>query len=308
MGRKVGKAFIGLLAVLIVVFFLVRNPDKSLSELSQLYENGESEWIDVDGLQVHYRVEGSGPPLVLIHGTGASLHTWDGWTKALKDRFTIYRMDIPAFGLTGPAPDGDYTIQAYVDFIHSFMNEMKRPSFAIAGNSLGGYIAWAYALAHPDSVEKLILIDAAGYPHEGASDALAFKIASNPYLRPLMKQVTPKSFIRKNLEQVYGDDSKITEALVARYHDMSLRDGNRQAFIDRVHTVHKNISDQIPNISCPTLIMWGAEDTWTPVGDARRFNRDISYSRLIMYEGVGHVPMEEIPEQSAMDALNFLLE
>ena len=143
--------------------------------------------------------------MILVHGTGASLHTWDDWTEVLDDNYTVYRMDIPAFGLTGPALDKDYTIGAYVDFINDFVQSQSLDTFSIGGNSLGGYIAWAYTVMHPEDVSKLILLDAAGYPHEGDSDALAFKVATNPFLRPLMKHITPKSFIKKNMLQVYGD-------------------------------------------------------------------------------------------------------
>ena len=244
---------------------------------------------------------------MLIHGTGASLHTWDGWVAEMQGRFSIYRMDLPAFGLTGPSPNADYTIDAYVSFIENFISKMGLDTFSIAGNSLGGYIAWAYTLEHPQKISQLILLDAAGYPHEGESDALAFKIASNPYLRPLMKHITPKSFVRKNLEQVYGDDSKITDELVDRYHDMTLREGNRQAFVDRVHTSNKDKSYRLGEIQCPTLILWGALDTWTPVEDANRFVRDIPDATMLMFDGVGHVPMEEIPEFSAAHAAEFLL-
>jgi len=304
--NRVVKGLLFALALFLILFLVFRNPDKSLEELKALYTDAQSEWVEVNGMDVHYKKEGSGPAVMLIHGTGASLHTWDEWTSVLQDSFTVYRMDIPAFGLTGPAPDADYTMGAYVDFIKEFAVSQRLDSFAIAGNSLGGYIAWAYTVLNPGDITKLILIDAAGYPHEGGSDALAFKIASNPILSPIMKQITPKSFIKKNLIQVYGDDSKISDDLVTRYHDMALRDGNRQAFIDRVHTRHTDMSDRIKEISCPTLILWGAEDTWVDPEDAAQFKRDISDAQLIIYEGVGHVPMEEAPRRSANDALLFL--
>lgn len=301
------KIIIATIAILLLAFFFLRNPDKSVEELSKIYTDAESEWVEINGMNVHYKKEGSGPSVVLIHGTGASLHTWDGWTKRLDDSMTVYRMDLPAFGLTGPEPNGDYTIEMYVDFVDAFAQTLGIDSFVIGGNSLGGGIAWAYTVDHPKKVTKLLLLDSAGYPHEGDSDALAFKIASNPVLRPLMKHITPKSFIAKNLEQVYGDDTKITEELITRYHDMTLREGNRQAFIDRVHTEHKDRSDRIKEIQCPTLIMWGSEDTWTAVEDASKFDRDIINSKLIMYDGVGHVPMEEIPALTVKDAMKFLI-
>lgn len=292
--------------MLIIVFLYMRNPDKSVEELSKIYTDAESEWVTINGMNVHYKKEGRGPAVILIHGTGASLHTWDGWTERLDDSLTVYRMDLPAFGLTGPEPNADYGIQMYVEFIDAFSEAMQLDSFAIVGNSLGGYIAWAYTVDYPDKVSKLLLLDAAGYPHEGASNALAFKIASNPFLSPILKQITPQSFIRKNLEQVYADDSKISDELITRYHDMALRKGNRQAFIDRVHTRHSDISDRIKEIQCLTLIMWGADDTWADVDDAAKFHRDISNSEVIMYDGLGHVPMEEAPEETVEDAIEFL--
>jgi len=295
-----------LLAILLVAFIVMRSPDKSVDALSQIYANSESEWLNISGMDVHHRIEGAGHPLVLLHGTGASLHTWDGWTASLKDSLLIYRMDLPAFGMTGPHPEEDYSIDSYVEFVHQYVLTIGVDSFALAGNSLGGYIAWAYTLKYPDDVSHLILLDAAGYPSEEETTALAFKLATNPILSKLFKQITPKSFIRKNIEQVYADDSKITDALIDRYHDMALRKGNRQAFIDRVHTNHTDRSDQISNISVPTLIQWGAEDTWIDPGDADRFNKDISDSQLIIYDNVGHVPMEELPLQTAQDARSFI--
>ncbi len=300
------RTLLSLFLLGVIILLVLRTPDKSLDELKPLYTDEESEWLIVDGMEVHHKREGNGDAIVLLHGTGASLHTWDGWAERLDDHFEVYRMDLPAFGLTGPDPDADYTIESYVSFVDHYVEQLGVDSFAIAGNSLGGYIAWAYTVAHPDKVEKLILLDAAGYPSDEDSDALAFKIATNPILRPLMKMITPKSLIAKNLQQVYTDQSKITNELIDRYYDMALREGNRQAFIDRVHTDHTDISNRISEISCPTLIMWGAEDTWVNPEDAHRFDADILDSELIMYEGVGHVPMEEIPVKTAEDAVGFL--
>ncbi len=307
MKKKLIGVLVGLLVLLVLSFLFVRSPDKTLEDLKPLYTDSESEWIEIDGMQVHHKREGRGEAVVLIHGTGASLHTWDPWTDHLDENFEVFRMDIPAFGLTGPDPDKDYTIDGYVTFVNDYVQKLGVDSFSIGGNSLGGYIAWAYAVKYPEKVNKLILLDAAGYPQQGKTDALAFKVASNPFLSPLMKQITPKSFIRKNLEQVYSDDSKITDALVDRYYDLALREGNRQAFIDRVHTTHEDLSPSIASITCPTLIMWGKDDSWVDLDNAHKFEKDIQGSELIIYDGVGHVPMEEAPNQTAKDALAFLL-
>ncbi|KAK3871393.1 hypothetical protein Pcinc_023459, partial [Petrolisthes cinctipes] len=257
--------------------------------------------MEIEGIQVHYRIEGSGPPIVLIHGTGASLHTWDGWISQLKDKYTLYRLDLPAFGLTGPAADRDYSLENYVEFIHAFTTGVDLDTFALAGNSLGGNIAWRYTLDHPESVSQLILIDATGYPLEEPTKALALQIAQNPILSPLLLHITPRSFVYKNLEQVYGDPTKIKEEVVDRYHRMTLRTGNRHAFVDRANTTFTDKTHLIPSIACPTLILWGSEDTWVPPKLGHRFDQEIPNSTLISYPGVGHIPMEEIPEESAAD-------
>ena len=288
----------------IVLMFSQFQPDKNIDELKIKYTDSASNFIDIDGMSVHYKIEGSGAPLLLIHGTSASLHTWDTWTEILKEHFTIIRMDIPAFGLTGPNAQNDYTIQYYASFINQFAEKMELDSFYLAGNSLGGYIAWYYTLQYPEKVNKLILIDAAGYPREKFPPIFTF--ARLPVVSELMKSFTPKSLIKRNLEQVYYNDAKITDELVERYYNLLLRAGNRGAFLARVKGETTYYNETIKNIKTPTLIQWGKHDTWIPLKDGEQFHKDIANSQLIVYDNAGHVPMEEIPLETAKDVLRFL--
>lgn len=281
--------------------------DIPIDELKERYANEESEFIDIDGLEVHYRDEGEGYPLVLIHGTGASVHTWDGWVKVLKGDYRIIRMDLPAFGLTGPNAHNDYSMDAYLQFLDKFLSKIGIQECYLAGNSLGGGIAWEYARTHTDRVSKLILLDAAGYrSNEKREQPLAFKIARSPYLSKILERITPKSLVHTSMIDVYGDDSKVTDEVVDRYFDMMLRAGNRSAFVARAWQTHNYPIDKLKDISIPVLIMWGEEDTWIPLEFGHNFHRDLPYSKIITYPGVGHIPMEEIPEQSAADAREFL--
>ena len=136
--------------------------DIPVETLKKKYCNEQSKFIEINGQEIHYRDEGSGYPLVLVHGTSSSLHTWDAWTNELKNDFRIIRMDIPAFGITGETKDRNYTIENYVKFIDAFTTALGVDTFYLAGNSLGGEITWNYAYSHPDRVKKIILIDAAG--------------------------------------------------------------------------------------------------------------------------------------------------
>ena len=177
------------LALLVgVVFLSSYEPDLPFAELVAKYTNDESEFVDVAGMRVHYRDEGSGDvPLILLHGTGASLHTWDGWTPVLVHDFRIIRLDLPGFGLTGPAPDSDYTVQAYVEYLAAFADALGIERFHLAGNSLGGQIAWNFATRYPDRVMKLVLIDSAGYPKEAAPSAsTVIRLAGMPVINELM--------------------------------------------------------------------------------------------------------------------------
>ncbi len=299
--------YLGVITVILLVIILSQfRFDVSVNDLKPLYTNAESKFIEVDGMQVHYRVEGNGPPLVLLHGTASSLHTWDGWVNDLKSEFKIITLDLPAFGLTGPNPSHDYTIQYYVDFLHRFMDKIGIYEFDLAGNSLGGQIAWNYALSFPHQVKKLVLIDAAGYTLN-RKIPFVFKLARIPVVKDVFAYITPKYMIRKSILDVYGNDDLVTDELVDRYYKLTLREGNRKAFVDRANTTFLYQTERIPEVITPTLILWGEQDQWIPLEHGKLFNEEMPNSELIVYPGVGHVPMEEIPAKTAEDTRAFLL-
>jgi len=304
--KTLGYIGLGVLGILIVLVANSFYADLSVEELIDTYANEQSQFIEIQGSRVHYRIEGEGPNLLLLHGTASSLHTWDGWNEQLKDHFRIIRLDLPAFGLTGPSVARDYRIAAYTAFLNEFVEAIELERFSLAGNSLGGGIAWSFAAEFPDKVEKLILVDASGIP-DNRDDPAVFKMARNPVLGKLLEYITPKSFIKKNMKEVYFDDGRVTDELVSRYHDMALRAGNRVAFRDRASAVNPDITDKLPSIMAPTLIIWGQEDEWIPVDNAAVFAERIPNAAVVIIENVGHVPMEEAPETSANIVLKFLL-
>ena len=283
--------------------------DISVEDLKNEFTNEHSQFIEIDEVNVHYRDEGEGFPIVLIHGTAASLHTWDAWTDELKKTNRVIRMDLPAFGITGPNKNADYSIEAYTTFLHSFLEKLKLEKFHLAGNSLGGNIAWNYTADYPSKVEKLILVDASGLPTNKSQSAI-FKMAKTPILNSLFLYITPRFLIKKNIEEVYEDDSKITDELINRYHKMALRVGNRKAFIDRAKTDFKldtqvNL-EKLKSIQTPTLLIWGAKDLWIPIANGIRMNEILVNSKLEVLKNSGHVPMEENPKESLKLMNDFL--
>ncbi|MFK7771520.1 MAG: alpha/beta fold hydrolase [Saprospiraceae bacterium] len=297
---------LGILVLLILGYtWMNYAEDRSFGELKTKWSYENSQFLEMDGMPVHYRINGEGEPLVLIHGTGASLHTWEAWTEILEKDFKVISLDMPAFGLTGPNPKRIYTLEFYAKFLDSFLEKIEVDKFSIAGNSLGGGIAWKYAALFPDKVKSMILIDPMGYPRKGELP-FALRLAANKYASQYLKTVTPKSLFYKSMNEVYHNDELVTDELVNRYYDMYLREGNRQAFVDRAMAKETIDTSEIATIKTPTLILWGENDIWISPDDAPKFNRDIQDSELIMYPNAGHVPMEELPKLTAHDARIFL--
>jgi pimeloyl-ACP methyl ester carboxylesterase len=301
---------IGFLVLMVAVLLLYGHKDKTVNELKEKYATPPSAFMLVDGMEVHYRDEGNKAdslPLVLIHGTGSSLHTFDAWVTELKKEKRVIRMDIPAFGLTGPFPDRHYSIDHYVVFMNQFLVALGIKKCIIGGNSLGGDIAWNFTVQFPEMVQKLILIDAAGYPLASQSIPIGFRIARIPVLNKLMTFVTPRFMVKLSVENVYTDQSKVTDVLVDRYFDLTLRKGNRQALIDRLNLItDSNAVALIKNIQQPTLILWGEQDLLIPVQYATRFHNDLPNDTLVVLKNVGHVPMEESPMESLAPLMDFL--
>lgn len=305
--RKAFVITVAALALLVIVNLALYEPDISLNELKAKYANGQSRFIEVDGMPVHYRIEGTGPDLVLVHGTGAILQTWDRWVELLSPQYRIIRMDIPAFGLTGPHPNGDYSDTMYVQFMEHFATKLGLDTFAMAGNSLGGLICWRYAAAHPERVNKLVLVDPGGfYENNKKGGSFIFKMARNyPTITGLVAKTGTHYFVGKTLKEVYADDTKITPQLVTTYTELNRREGNRASFVARAKQIYQHTDDQLKTITCPTLILWGEEDVLIDVAEAEHF-KNIPSHKLIVYKNAGHSPQEEIPEQTAKDVEEFL--
>jgi len=312
--RLVLKAIAWVLALLVVTAGALlpayRVPDRSAAELAKRWAPPPSQFVLVDGLTVHLRDEGprdDALPIVLLHGTAASLHTWDGWVAALKDRHRVLRYDMPGFGLTGPAPDHDYRIERYVRTLIAVLDRAGIRRCILAGNSLGGNVAWAAAVLHPERVARLVLVDAGGYPFASASVPLAFTIARTPVLGPLMRDVLPRPLVESSVRNVFGDPSKVTPDLVDRYFDLATRAGNRDALAERFRQTQPGaMAQRVAEIRVPTLILWGGRDRLIPPELAERFHRDIAGSRLERFDELGHVPQEEDPARTVQAVQNFL--
>lgn len=240
------------------------------------------------------------PPetIVLLHGTSASLHTWEGWSKALSEQYCVVSMDLPGFGLTGPYVDErtHYSYENYATFVIQVLNHLKLDRVTLAGNSLGGKVAWRTAALYPEHISRLILVDAVGYSSMPKHVPIGFKLAEYSVMSPILNRILPRSVVEKSVLSVYADDSKVNDALVDRYYELTLRQGNRQALSRRLNETDDDSDQaQIKQLDIPTLILWGAKDALIPVGNAMLFHRDIRNSQLKIFDNLGHVLHEEDP-------------
>lgn len=285
-------------------------PDRTLDELTPRWAGAPSQFVMIDGMRVHLRDEGpraDKQPLVLLHGTSASLHTWDAWADALKQHRRVIRLDLPGFGLTGPWPDQVYTLERYARWMGAVFDAMQIRRCVLVGNSLGGEVAWMTAIVEPRRVSKLVLIDAGGYPLPATSIPIGFRLAQLPTLGPLVQHFLPRSMVESSVRNVYGDPSRVTPELIDRYYELSLREGNRAALIERFKQMPRGAqAARIVEVKQPTLILWGAQDRLIPPAVAQSFQRDIAQSQVVVLDGLGHVPHEEDPLRTLAALKAFL--
>jgi pimeloyl-ACP methyl ester carboxylesterase len=308
------KSLAGLLGLIVVALLLgvalSWAPDRPVSTLTSSWAPAPSQFLMINGMSVHLRDEGprdDPQPIVLLHGTSASLHTWDGWVAELKGQRRVIRLDLPGFGLTGPSPDKDYSLAHYVRFMTMALDALKVQHCVMVGNSFGGAVAWETALALPQRVDRLVLVDSAGYPPRADSVPIGFRLAQIPALQPLIQQILPRSMVASSVRNVYGDPSKVTPELVNRYYELTLREGNRAALHERFKQSRGGEhASQISLIKQPTLIIWGHEDHLIPQVFGERFHTDIAGSQLIVLDGLGHVPHEEDPARTVAALKPFL--
>ncbi len=299
-------------AALVGAFFYFSEADIPRATLEAQYATPPSQFVTLpDGARVHYRERGpkDASVLVLVHGSDASLFTWEPWSKNLSDKFRVISLDLPAHGLTGAVPNRDYSQKGMTVFVHEFADKLGLKTFALAGNSMGGGVVARFAETYPDRVSKLILVDAAGMPvGPGDHVPVGFMIARMSFMRPVMLHITPRALFSEGLNDAIVRKSVITDKMIDMYWRFHLMEGAREANAERFATNedYGYVKDHIGQIKAPTLILWGAQDHLIPVAAAHAFNRAIPGSKVIIYPATGHIPMEEVADQSAADVRAFL--
>ncbi len=281
-------------------------PDRPRAELEAKYAVPPSEFLAVAGLRLHVRDTGprTAPVLILLHGLGSSLHTWEPWAQVLSARFRVIRYDLPGFGLTGPDPTNDYSDRRSMAVLAALMDALSVRRASLIGNSMGGKLAWQFAAEHPDRVDKLVLISPDGFASPGFDYGKKAKV---PVIARLLPYTLPVSMLRSNLAAAYADKTRLTDATVTRYRDLMLAPGVRRALLARTAQVMlQPPQPTLRRIQAPTLLVWGEKDRLIPFSNAGDYLKAIPDARVVYLPDLGHVPQEEDPARSLVPVEAFL--
>lgn len=304
--RMLAWSAAALLILLLGAAIALRTPDADRAALEAAHAGPPSRFLEVLGVRVHLRDTGprDGPAVLMLHGFGASLHTWEGWAAGLGDRFRVIRIDLPGFGLTGPDPGGDYTDARGVALLAALLDALGVERAAIVGNSLGGRLAWRFALAHPDRATRLVLVAPDGFAEPGR--AYGEREGAPPLMR-LLPWTLPRGMLRDTLAAAYGDPARLTQAEAARAHDLMRAPGVRHAMIARMD--QRIIDDPrplLPGLAMPVMLLWGERDRVIPAAHARDWLAVLPRAAHVELPSLGHVPQEEAPEVSLPPVRVFL--
>ncbi|WP_033376862.1 alpha/beta fold hydrolase [Porphyrobacter sp. AAP82] len=306
------RGLLALLGVLVIAFLVFRTPDTDPAQMRAKYGAPPSQFVAIgDGVKVHLRDEGpkDAPAIILLHGSNADLHTWEPWTTALKTRYRVIRFDQVGHGLTGPDPKEDYSTANFVADIGEVADRRGLGTFILGGNSMGGKHALAYAIAHPERLTGLVLVDGSGGPmlklarkEKQDSGNIGFTIARMPGVNLIAEQITPRSLIQQSLEQSVSVKSVASPAAVDRYWELLRYPGNRAATMARFSQPYDPLKEaDIARVATPTLILWGEDDRIIPVEAGQWLARTLPANTLRIYPKIGHLPHEEAPAATLAD-------
>lgn len=308
------RGVLALVGLLVVAFLILRTPDTDPAAMRAKYGAPPSQFVAINGgVTVHLRDEGprAAPVIMLLHGSNADLHTWEPWVQALKGRYRVIRFDQVGHGLTGPDPREDYSTANFVADIGEVADKLGLGTFILGGNSMGAKHALAFAIAHPERLSGLVLVDGSGGPmlkiarlekDDKDSGNVGFAIARMPGVNRIAEQITPRSLIAQSLEQTVSVKSIVTPAMIDRYWELLRYPGNRRATLARFSMPFDPLAEaDIAKVKIPTLILWGEEDRIIPVEAGQWLAKTLPDNTLRIYPGIGHLPQEEAPAATLAD-------
>lgn len=279
--------------------------------LEQRFAPPPSQFIEIDGVRLHWRDEGRGPPLLLLNGHLGSLHMWDAWMPSLRRHFRVLRVDYPPYGLSGPTKDNRYDTARAAGWVRQLVDRLQLPRVHIGGTSNGALVALFFAIENPQRVDRLVLsqLPAGRPPPRTPSPALIAASASMRSVAPFQ----PREFWQAFLDDIVANKKVVTPPLIERYFLLNNRIGGKQAVDAYIQSQYQlwdslDVPSYYARLRRPVLLQWGADGVVLParVGDEVAALLSAAPCTLRQYRGAGHLPMIEQPRATVRDAIAFL--
>lgn len=257
----------------------------------------DAKQVEVFTQKISYLESGTGAPVILLHGLGASKNVWRLTIPALAPAFHIYAPDQIGFGASEKPPI-NYRVATLTDFLEEFMRKLEIPKATLVGNSLGGWVAADFAIRHPEKVDRLVLVDSAGYfPRPVARSDMTFL---NPATLEETRELVKRVFFNKQMQN---------DTFVRFLYTEHLRAGDGysiERFIDSVLRHEDYLNDRLSSIKASTMVLSGKEDPLIPAADFDAMGRQITGARRVVLDNCGHVPQFECAAAFEKALLDFL--
>ena len=310
-------------SILIILFISIYNSvyfDIPKNEIIAKHARGASDFLELaDGSKIHFRDEGNKDDkvLILVHGFNGSLFNYEPLVPYLSDNYRVISLDLPAHGLTGAVESDLYSHKAYQNVIEEVVKILEVDKFYFVGHSMGGMIAWRYALDNLDQLNGLIIIGSAFFGNEQEFEdfqtinapPLAFELIESKFFIRLLEFITPRILVKEGISQSVYDQSIVTDELIDQFHDIILMEGTRVS-IGKLAEVHEDdfIADPLDlrKITIPSLIIHGEEDNLVDIRFIDHFIEQIPNAKLISYPNTGHMIPMEVPLQLSEDIREFI--
>lgn len=257
----------------------------------------DSQYVKIGDLEVHYYAIGSGPPAILLHGLGGSAQDWSDNIPALSSACTIYALDLPGFGMSPPPTRAiDYSLEYAARLVRAFVDLLGLEPVLLVGNSMGGGISLKFAIDHPERLTGLVIGNAAGL---GKEIPWSLRLLSLPGAARLALPFVSRRLVRQTWESMFVDPTHVTDARVEFTWQWIQRPEIKRSLARAYRNAatlcgQKDILlPQLEKISCPALILWGADDEVLPVSHAHRAQQLIADSSLHVFADCGHIPQIE---------------
>ncbi len=280
----------------------------SLAEMRAKYADEGTRYVTIDGAEIHYRDEGQGPAVLLLHASYFNLKTWDGVAEALKSDYRVIRLDFPNVGLSGPEtkepPGGKFSlIERNVEIVAGLADALELESFALIATSSGGSVGFRYAARNTDRVSRLILINSAGMPRTAATDPNRDRADTAQWAD---MPIRPMEFWAYTTNRNYPSLDAAPAHIVELAYDVNRRTDTTP--LEKYFFETGDPQSILPGITAPTLILWGMANPTVMHLEADVFSYWMTGAPTLVkkYPGLGHYPYIEAPETVIPDIQSFL--